>query len=80
MHTTSDDLYQATYACEQKTRGLQYSAVGTVNGCGYDDQQVDAIYDAHGPCQTIRSTLKPVFLPISSYNFLSCLDVQIWRF
>ena len=45
-----DDLYQASCAHEQ-------IIAGTVNGHGYDDgQQKDAIRDAHGLCQTIRST------------------------
>ena len=28
---------------------------------GYDSLQKDAIRDVRGPCQTIRSTFKPVF-------------------
>ena len=44
-----DDLYQASCAHEQIIAGM-------VNH-GYDDgQQKDDIRDAHGPCQTIRST------------------------
>ena len=49
-----------------------WPAVGTVYGCGYDGQQIATICDDHGPCQTIRSILKPVFLPILTY--LLCLQ------
>ena len=38
--------------------------MGMVDGRGYKDQQKDAICDACGPCQKIRSTFKPVFLLI----------------
>ena len=58
----------------------KWPAVGTVNGRGYDGQQIDAICDAHGPCKMIQSILKPFFLPIWTYYFHRCLDVQIRRF
>ena len=42
------------------------SGMGTVNGCGYNGQPKDAICDTHGPCRMIQSTLKRVFLSIST--------------
>ena len=51
--------------------------VSTVDGCGYDGQQKDAIYDVRGQCQTIRSTLKLVFRSFRmigyAYELLRCL-------
>ena len=56
--------------------------VGMVDGCGYNGQQKDTIRNIRGPCQTIRSTFKLVFLLISTisytYELLRCLDVEIW--
>ena len=40
--------------------------MGTVDGWGYDGQQKGTFCDAHGPCQMIQSTFKPVFLLIST--------------
>ena len=45
-----------------------WTAVGTVNRRGYDDQQIDAICDA--PCQTIRSILQPVFVDFDLFVML----------
>ena len=60
------------------------SAVGRVDGRGHDGQQTDAFCDAHGPCQKIRSTFKPVFrrfrLIDYAYKLLWVLDFEIWRF
>ena len=63
---TSGDLYLAACAPEQKTRGLQW--VRSMGMAMINSQQMDAICDAYGPCQTIGSILKPVFLPISTYS------------
>ena len=41
-------IYQAICAHEHAEN--KWPAVGMVNGCGYDGQQIDAICDAHGPC------------------------------
>ena len=58
--------------------------VGTVDGRGHDGQQTDAFCDAHGPCQAIRSTFKPVFRRFQLigyvYKLLWVLDFEIWRF
>ena len=51
-------IYQASCAHEQDEH---WPAVGTVDGCGHDGQQTDAICDTHGPYQTIQSAFKPVF-------------------
>ena len=54
-------------------------AVGMVNGRVYDDQQIDAICDTHGPCQTIPSICihKSVFCWFRL--FTSFLDAQMSR-
>ena len=38
-----------------------WAIVGMINGHGFECQNKDAISDAHGPFQSIRSTLKRVF-------------------
>ena len=55
--------------------------MGTVNGCGYDGQQKDAICDVRGPCQTIQSTFKPVFFADFGYlvaQMPRCQDLTIF--
>jgi hypothetical protein len=43
-----------------------------------------SVCDARGPCQAIRSIMKPVFRRLRRigcpYESLKCPDVQIWRF
>ena len=34
---------------------------GKIDGCGYDGKQKETFSDAHEPCWTIQSTIKPVF-------------------
>ena len=51
------------------------SAVGTVNGRGYDGQQVHTIYLW---CSWAVPT--NFWLICYAYNFLRCVDVEIWRF
>ena len=58
--------------------------MGTVDGCGYDDQQKYTICDTCRQCHSILSILKPIFLWIRQicciYNSLRYLDRQIWQF
>ena len=74
--------YKASCAHEQKAHSI--CIVGTVNGCGYDDQQKYTICDACRLCHLILSILRPIFhwnRPIRYvYNLLSRLDLEIRRF
>ena len=55
--------------------------MGTVDGCGYDSQQIYTICDACRPCHLIVNILKPVFRQIRcTFELLRCLNLKIWRF
>ena len=74
----ADDLYLHINAqlCT-RAEGCCILIVGTVEGCGYDDQQ--KYTDACRQCYSIRSTVRPVFhqiWQICYYKSLRCLDVK----
>ena len=59
---------------------MAWVQVGTVDGHGYDGQQVDTICDICGSWQMIQSTFKPVFrwfwLIGYTYKLFRCLDLD----
>ena len=62
---------------------FMHSAVGMVDGCGYDGQQKWAICDTCRVYHSILSISKPVFTEFDrfvAYNPVRCLDLQIWQF
>ena len=58
--------------------------MGTVDGCGYDDQLKYTLCDAYRPCHSILRILKPFIRQLRQicciFESLRCLNLKIWRF